>query len=117
MLRKEITEYGVATGEFLRGLTFERKVWKQVSLEWTHDHCKICDAQIREHPLNGDYSEGYVAYTAAEPSLPMSYEGWKFIPAPLDQNRSAHWICPDCFNQFRERFDWTSICPRSLLDF
>lgn len=103
---KELTERRKAIGDSLRGLVFKLSPWSQSAKDWTHDHCELCNAQIRERPLEGDFSEGYVTYTPSEAPSPGSFEGWNFIPAPLDRGRSLHWICPDCFCQFHEYFEW-----------
>jgi hypothetical protein len=53
--------------------------------DWDHDHCEFCwaefSAEVTEHsPHNA---------------------GW----VTADDN--DHWVCPGCFEDFRERFQWT----------
>ncbi|MBI4617234.1 MAG: hypothetical protein HY720_26715 [Planctomycetes bacterium] len=56
---------------------------------WDHDHCSFCWAtfMVEEHP--GVLHEGFCT---------------------LDE---YHWICADCFDDFRELFRWRVVPPRS----
>ena len=57
---------------------------------WDHDRCEFCWREFSDsdYECGGQRSlaEGYVA---------------------ADEN--YHWICPKCFEDFRERFRWTMI--------
>jgi len=66
----------------------------------------MCKAQIREQARAGDYSEGYVAHTVAKSRTSMTREGWTFVPSPVEAEQDAHWVCTDCFNRYRDRFNW-----------
>jgi len=48
---------------------------------WEHDHCAFCGVKFSEQ--EGDLHEGY--------STKDDY----------------HWICKDCFNDFKEMFRWS----------
>ena len=48
---------------------------------WDHEHCEFCWAEIS--PYKGDLPGGYCT---------------------LDEYR---WICPECYEDFKEEFDWT----------
>lgn len=55
--------------------------WREVQPRWDHDHCEFCFAKLSNY--EGDLHEGY------------SYDGGR------------RWICPKCFEDFREEFRWT----------
>jgi hypothetical protein len=70
---------------YLRGVTLIRRKYRQYprNPEWDHDHCEFCWAtfSLLDNP---DYlKEGY---------------------ATKDDYR---WICPACFEDFKDDFDWT----------
>lgn len=68
--------------EHLHGATLIRKVWVQTRPDWDHDHCAFCWAKF------------------GPPSQPdMLHEGY----ATSDE---YDWVCPTCFEDFRERFGW-----------
>ena len=54
------------------------------SEQWDHEHCEFCSATFSDS--EGDLHEGY----CTEPS----------------NTATANWICPDCFEDFKERFKW-----------
>ena len=58
---------------------------------WDHEHCAFCMGKITE----GD--EAYHAVREAE-----GYEG-----------AQDGWVCPECFNDFREHFGWLVSDERS----
>jgi len=47
---------------------------------WDHDHCEFCGAK----------------FSNSEEDLHYGY-------STID---SYHWICKDCFNDFKEQFEW-----------
>ena len=47
---------------------------------WEHDHCEFCGVKFSLNP--NDVTEGY-----------STEDGY-------------HWICTECFNDFKEEFDW-----------
>ena len=105
---EELSGFKRRVGEALRGASFSYKQWKGLADYWTHDHCAMCVAQIRENPLDGDYADGYVHYTpdGGPPRAPMQGHGVVFMPAPPEPEGNATWVCPKCFAQFQEEFDW-----------
>jgi hypothetical protein len=106
-LLSRMTKFERQLGESMRGERFTHKAWKQLAKNWTHDHCRMCNAQLREYPLEGDYSEGYVTYTPTGDQPPsFSEHGYTFVPSPKEREGSAPWICPPCFAKYREHFDW-----------
>jgi len=71
---------------YLLGRTVRWAIWASDRENWDHDHCDFCMAKIwdRFNP-----SDDHVQYAAA----------WV-----TEDNH--HWICPVCFDDFRERFGW-----------
>ncbi len=54
------------------------------SEEWNHEHCDFCWAKFSD--FEGDLHEGYCT-------------------GP-DNKGSEYWICPECYNDFKDRFGW-----------
>jgi len=71
--------------KYLLGVALSRKSWVQRRPDWDHDHCAFCWAKFAAIDGPGILNEGY---------------------ATLDE---AHWICPGCFSDFRERFRWQVV--------
>jgi len=65
---------------YLKGATFSFKKYKMPKPEWDHDHCKFCFKTISE--FEGDLND---AYTTQD---------------------DYHWICPQCFEDFKEEYEW-----------
>lgn len=102
-----MTELQRMIGTSYKGATFRLEQWLKHSDEWTHDHCEMCNAQLREDAVVGDYREGYVTYEPANPSEPLIGAQCRFVAAPLQDGCTAHWICSPCFNALKEAFDWS----------
>jgi len=69
--------------KYLKGVNFVFKDYQPYRIGWDHDHCEFCGAKFS---LNGDdLKKGY--------STEDSYR----------------WICGDCFNDFKEEFNWQVI--------
>lgn len=73
--------------EYLQGARLARRSYRRYGPNptWDHDHCEFCTAEfmVEDHP-------------------DVLHEGY----ATLDDYR---WICPTCFEDFRERFAWTVV--------
>jgi hypothetical protein len=67
--------------KYLTGVLLVRKRYRKRSESWEHDHCEFCMRTLSENP--GDLNEGY---------------------ATEDE---YHWICGDCYEDFKEQFRWT----------
>jgi len=69
---------------FLQGVTLIRRPYRQDSPnpDWDHDHCEFCFAKF---------------------SLDEKLDALRSGYATLDD---SHWICEQCFLDFRERFEW-----------
>jgi hypothetical protein len=70
---------------FLKGACLIRKQYVKYRPGWDHDHCEFCWRKLSENPE--DLNSGY--------ATPDDY----------------HWICEDCFRDFREKFEWKVIDP------
>lgn len=55
------------------------------SKDWDHEHCAFCWATFSA--CEGDEREGYCTERANQ--------------------RGAHWICRQCYEDFRDEFNWT----------
>jgi hypothetical protein len=69
--------------KYLTGVSLSRKAYRKPSDDWDHDHCEFCWAKFSES--EGDLNEGYV-----------TEDGYR-------------WICPRCFNDFKEQFQWREV--------
>ena len=81
---------------YLQGVTLELKAYRRWSESWDHDHCEFCWVKLVEPADAADepgevLSEGY-ATTAEHP------DGAEY-----------HWICTQCFDDFAERFEWSTL--------
>ncbi len=69
---------------YLYGKTLVYRPWTSADPDWDHDHCAFCWEKFSAGP--DMLHEGYVTDD----------------PSP----RNQHWVCPDCFRDFREMFHW-----------
>lgn len=60
--------------------------WKPSKPGWDHDHCAFCADEICDRPV-----DEHTSCNAA----------W------VDVVDEYHWVCPVCFEDFRESFRWT----------
>ncbi len=70
---------------YLQGVTLILAKYTRYSDKWDHDHCEFCGVKFTE--------EG----TETPDSLHQGYR----------TNDKYRWICPKCFNDFKESFGWT----------
>ena len=59
--------------------------FKKFSDDWNHEHCEFCFAKFMEKGNENTIQEGYCS---------------------LD---NQNWICPTCYEDFKERFKWTLV--------
>jgi hypothetical protein len=64
----------------LKGVRLRFSHYRPYREGWDHDHCEFCGKTFSARL--GDLSEGYCT---------------------LDE---YHWICQDCFSDFKEEFGW-----------
>jgi hypothetical protein len=65
---------------YLKGVHLYWTDYKPRSAEWDHDHCEFCARKFAKD--RGDFTAGY---------------------ATIDL---YHWVCPDCYKDFKKMFDW-----------
>lgn len=69
--------------KYLAGKKLMKVRYFRWSKTWDHDHCDFCWATFSEYEI--DLHEGYVT-------------------------EDKHtWICPECYKDFKEMFDWVLI--------
>jgi hypothetical protein len=73
--------------KYLKGVTLVHRRYKQYDKnpDWDHDHCAFCWAKIS---LNDDPEHLKEGYSTAD---------------------DYPWICPKCFEDFKDNFKWTII--------
>lgn len=70
---------------FLKGASLKLTLWSTPNPEWDHDHCEFCWIKFGKTGMSGAIQQGYVT------------------------DDLKHWICPQCFQDFRERFEWVDV--------
>jgi hypothetical protein len=98
-LRRQLASY--------RGIVFRRQVWRELSPDWDHDHCKACWARFaarREEWSDNVYTEGYVTlWPRSSVGTPLLVaDGYQCVPAPAVGGFQLDWLCPGCFDAVRE---------------
>lgn len=68
---------------YLKGKRLNRKKYKAPRPDWDHYHCASCWAKFMETPGPEILGEGYAT------------------------DGDHHWICPTCFEDFKDLFGWT----------
>ena len=63
-------------GKYLYGKKLERKVYEKISETWDHDHCEFCWERIDPN-THSAFTDG-----------------------------NGHWICEQCYEDFKELFAW-----------
>lgn len=66
--------------KYLSGKTLYFRKWAAPRKEWDHDHCEFCWEKFSDFP--DTLHEGYTT------------------------EDNYHWICPNCYNDFKEMFKW-----------
>ena len=72
---------------YLKGVTLVHRKYRQYkgNPNWDHDHCEFCWAEFCLKGCTESIQEGYTTQ---------------------DDYR---WICPKCFDDFKDRFQWSVI--------
>jgi hypothetical protein len=71
----------------------DAKTGEQTPTVWDHDHCEICHQGFSER-YDDDLREGWTMPGPA--GLPEA-----------EWQPDYHWLCPRCFEQYRERLRWS----------
>ena len=100
-------EYKIQQATWLQGVRWHWATWKErpavfidaktgaeTPTVWGHDHCEICHQGFSER-YDDDLREGWAMPGPAG----LAEAEWK---------PNYHWLCPNCFEQYRERLRWTS---------
>lgn len=66
---------------YLKGVALHYAAYKPASQNWEHDHCEFCGRKFSLLPQ--DLNAGYCT------------------------SDEYHWICVDCYADFKEMFGWT----------
>lgn len=69
--------------KYLTGRKLKRVPFSPLSKTWDHEHCEFCWAKFSDH--ENDLHEGYVT----------------------EDNHT--WICPECYEDFKELFQWDLV--------
>jgi hypothetical protein len=67
---------------YLQGRSWSRRRYTGRRPGWDHDHCSFCYAKLMEGQAADVLDEGYA-----------TEDGY-------------YWVCPSCFEDFREMFAW-----------
>ena len=81
LLQNDWRLHGQEKGDI--GLTWYHRKWSALSESWNHDHCEYCMACFSSTP--DDFHEGYAS------------------------EDNYHWICPTCYNDFKDLLDWKTV--------
>ncbi len=71
--------------DYLLNKTLYFRKWQATSEEWDHEHCEFCWGKFSDFP--DTLHEGYTT------------------------EDNYYWICPACFEDFKEMFKWKVIEP------
>jgi hypothetical protein len=88
--------------DYLTGATLTLRRYQALSPGWEHEHCEFCWAKF----LDASYSPAIAQLLEEDPSL-LS-EGYTEAPGG-QQPPGEHWICHQCFEDFRDEFGWTVV--------
>jgi hypothetical protein len=83
----------------LRGAELVLKRYRVHREEWEHDHCAFCWAKF----VDPDRSPETGRLVDEQPDLLT--QGYTTTASHPD-GAGYHWVCPTCFDDFRERFGW-----------
>ena len=83
-----------ANERLFRGALFVRKTYSQWSAEWDHDHCSFCWSDFAEAGTAPDRADAF-------------HEGYSTPGPPADPKDDYYWVCPPCFDDFRDYLGWT----------
>lgn len=68
--------------QVLKGKTFYWRQYKAYNDKWEHDHCAFCFEKFNESDSPDALHEGYIT------------------------EDNYHWVCRECFGDFRNLFGW-----------
>lgn len=80
---------------YLQGASFRFKNFVEWDEGWDHEHCSFCWAKFMDK-------------RNMKASSDCLHEGYASL-ASEDFREDYYWICSDCFDDFREQFQWKLI--------
>jgi hypothetical protein len=97
---------------WMYGASFRWERYRAPTADWDHDHCALCWAKFMDADQKDVLREGYV-FRPAGPSSAVTSEderttyagGHRIVASPTHDE----WICPACFEDFKDRFKWTVV--------
>lgn len=96
-----------------QGKVFRLAEYHVPSPEWDHDHCEGCWARFADYDGPDVLHEGYVyAEPHEEKPVPQFIaerrtKGMRCEPQPVVDGCKLRWVCPDCFEDFRQLLSFT----------
>jgi hypothetical protein len=84
---------------FLQGAAFRHKPYRAWRDDWEHDHCAFCTRELVEKGASSDDPDAQT-------------EGYAAIGRGPRGEDDYHWVCDDCFGDFRDRWEWTVVEPK-----
>ena len=81
--------------DYLMGVKLYHVPFTPLSEHRDHEHCEFCFGKFCLHPDHPEFLRK--GYCTANGNCP-----------------GAHWVCPQCFRDFREEFGWTVEPEESL---
>ena len=94
--------------KWLEGRTFRLLEYQAPTIDWDHDHCSGCWAKFADfdgpHILHKGYvyAEPYKEGPEPEIITQCKEKGMRCIPQPAVNGFELHWVCPQCFEDFRD---------------
>jgi len=92
---------------YLQGATLVRKPYRAKGDASEHDHCAFCWAKF----VDTSFSDAHAAM--ARDDSAVQTEGYAAVGTGPGGQGDYHWVCVACFNDFRERFEWTVVVQRT----
>lgn len=98
--------------ERLQSASFRLTAYTSPGEEWDHDHCEGCWAKFADSDGPDLLHEGYCHAErfeiAPEPDLVKGAkkQGMRVVAQPSVDGSRLHWVCPECFQTFREALDF-----------
>ncbi len=74
--------------EYLMNAELRKSLYKPLNDNWEHDHCAFCWDKFSE--ISGDLNIGYCT------------------------KDKKHWICEECFNDFKEMFNFKILVDENI---
>jgi hypothetical protein len=87
---------------YLHGIRLRWRRYGAWSATWDHDHCDFCWAKFIPAELVDDHRE------ASQDEHRLLSEGYT-TTSEYERGADYVWVCSDCFNDFKDQFDWVTV--------